>query len=96
MAKNKKGPKKSISLTREVKKIFEANPDYTYNYKQISSLLGIRDLSARKLIVGILEDLTDQEMLIQISRGKYQMKGGCYSLLGALTVYFKRRRIFHF
>jgi len=95
MAKNKKGPKKSISLTREVKKIFEANPDYTYNYKQISSLLGIRDLSARKLIVCILEDLTEQEMLIQISRGKYQMKGG-YSLLGAFTVYFKRRRIFHF
>ena len=84
MAKNKKGPKKSISLTREVKKIFEANPDYTYNYKQISSLLGIRDLSARKLIVGILEDLTDQEMLIQISRGKYQMKGGAILYSGHL------------
>ncbi len=84
MAKNKKRPKKSISLTREVKKIFEANPDYTYNYKQISSLLGIRDLSARKLIVGILEDLTDQEMLIQISRGKYQMKGGAILYSGHL------------
>jgi ribonuclease R len=84
MAKNKKGPKKSISLSREVKKIFEANPDYTYNYKQISSLLGIRDLSARKLIVGILEDLTDQEMLIQISRGKYQMKGGAILYSGHL------------
>ena len=84
MAKNKKGPKKSISLTREVKKIFEANPDYTYNYKQISSLLGIRDLSARKLIVCILEDLTEQEMLIQISRGKYQMKGGAILYTGHL------------
>jgi ribonuclease R len=84
MSKNKKGPKKSISLTRDVKKIFEANPDYTYNYKQISSLLGIRDLSSRKLIVCILEDLAEQEMLIQTSRGKFQMKGGAILYTGHL------------
>ena len=71
MAK-KTGPKKSISLTREVKKVFESNPDYTYNYKQISSLLGIRDVSVRKLIICILEDLADQEIVTQISRGKFQ------------------------
>ena len=84
MAKNKKGPKKSISLTREVKKIFESNPEYTYNYKQISSLLGIRDVSARKLIICILEDLTDQEILTQISRGKFQMRGGTVFYQGIL------------
>ena len=84
MSKNKKGPKKSISLTREVKKIFEANPDYTYNYKQIASLLGVRDLSSRKLIVCILEDLAEQEVLIQTSRGKFQMKGGAILYTGHL------------
>ena len=84
MANNKKEPKKSISLTREVKKLFEANPDYTYNYKQIASLLGIRDVSARRLIVCILEDLTEQEMLIQTSRGKFQMKGGSILYTGHL------------
>ena len=84
MAKRKKGPKKSISLSREVKKIFEANPDYTYNYKQISSILGIRDVSSRKLIVCILEDLADQGMLNEISRGKFQMKGGTILYSGHL------------
>lgn len=83
MAK-KTGPKKSISLTREVKKVFESNPDYTYNYKQISSLLGIRDVSARKLIICILEDLADQEIVTQISRGKFQLRGGSLFYNGTL------------
>ena len=67
MAKKKKGLKKSKSIQVEILKIFEGHPDYTYNYKQISSILGVKDTSARKLIISILDTFTNDKVLEQVS-----------------------------
>jgi len=84
MAKKNKGIKKSKSLQGEIIKIFQGNPEYTYNYKQISAIMGVKDSSVRKLIICILDDLAEQEILSQISRGKFQIKGGAVELIGVL------------
>ena len=82
MAKKKKVNSKSIQ--GEIIKIFQSNPDYIYNYKQISSLLGVKDSSIRKLIIGILEDFSEKKILTETSRGKFQIKGGTTELTGVL------------
>ena len=84
MAKKNKGIKKSKSLQGEIIKIFQGNPEYIYNYKQISAIMGVKDSSVRKLIICILDDLAEQEILSQISRGKFQIKGGAVELIGVL------------
>ena len=84
MAKKRKGIKKTKSLQGEILKIFQNNPEYTYNYKQISAIMGVKDPSIRKLIICILEDFAEQEVLKQISRGKFQIIGGSTELVGVL------------
>ena len=84
MTKKKKGIKKSKSLQGEIIKIFQNNPEYTYNYKQISAIMQVKDSSIRKLIICILEDLAEQDIINQTSRGKFQIKGGAVDLIGVL------------
>jgi ribonuclease R len=46
----------------------------TVNYKQISSWLGIKDTDGRQLVNVALKELTDDNYLDQIGRGKYKLK----------------------
>jgi ribonuclease R/exosome complex exonuclease DIS3/RRP44 len=64
--------------------ILSKNPDYIYNYKQIASILGIKDSFIRKRIVAILAQLSKDGQLIEISRGKYQLKKVSEELKGHL------------
>jgi ribonuclease R len=73
MIKKKKQGKNKNSLQKFIIKIFRENPSFTYNYKQIASIIGIKDVSQRKLIVAILEKLVDDNFLKQISLGKFQL-----------------------
>ena len=54
--------------------IFYGEPARTFNYKQISDLLGIRDAETRVLIHVVLQELFEDEYLDQIARGKYKLK----------------------
>ncbi len=65
---NKKKLKNSI-LT-----ILYEEPGQTVNYKQISTLLRIRDGETRKLVNVVLQELHEDDYLEQIARGKYQLK----------------------
>ena len=67
MIKKKKQGKNKNSLQKLIIKIFRENPNFTYNYKQIASIIGIKDVSQRKLIIAILENLSEDNFLNQIS-----------------------------
>lgn len=73
MIKKKKQGKNKNSLQKLIIKIFRENPNFTYNYKQIASIIGIKDVSQRKLIIAILENLSEDNFLNQISFGKFQL-----------------------
>jgi len=75
---------KDRSITDAVIHILSENPGYSYNYKQISSLLGIKDAFIRKRIVKILAQLSKDGQLIEISRGKYQIKEKSKEIKGHL------------
>jgi len=79
MTKKKKKSKKSgsinkKSLTGKILGIFSSSPSKTYNYKQITRLLNIKDTSTRQLINVILGELASSDYLTEIYTGKYKLK----------------------
>lgn len=76
--KNKKLKFNKAGLKKAVLDIFYTNPKKTFNYRQLSSELYIRDMPTKKLIHVVLEELRDNENLEEIGRGKYKLrsKGG--------------------
>jgi len=83
MAKKKKNKlrKKKRTGTYNKKKLKNAilstlyeDPGKTVNYRQISGSLGINDEETRKLINVVLQELSEDGYLDEISRGKYRLK----------------------
>ncbi|GET27287.1 ribonuclease R [Prolixibacter sp. NT017] len=90
MVKKKKKKKlrfNKAGLKKAVLDIFYADPKKTFNYKQLSAELFIRDMPTKKLIHVVLEELRDNENLEEISRGKYKLrsKGGYITGVVELT-----------
>ena len=68
MAKKKKTKKKRSfnkrSLIKEIMKVFRLNPKKTFNYRQLSKEIGIKEKSIKELIVAVLYDLQEQKVNI--------------------------------
>ena len=77
---------KDRELNESIVNILIKSPEYTYNYKQIASILGIKDSYIRKRIVMVLSQLEKDGQLNEISRGKYQIKNQSKELKGNLQV----------
>ena len=61
-------------LKEDILEFFHRNPQKSYNYKQISSSLNIRNHQERKLVMDMLADLERTDFLKEIGKGKYQVK----------------------
>ncbi len=61
-------------LKNAILTVFYDNPEKTFNYKQISSLLEIKDPENRKLVYVTLEELVESGNLESSQRGKFQLK----------------------
>ena len=85
--KNKKLKFNKAGLKKAVLDIFYANPQKTFNYKQLAAELFIRDNPTKRLIHVALEELRDNENLEEIGRGKYKLrsKGGYITGVVELT-----------
>lgn len=76
---SKKSPKLELSRLKKnsfiagILNVFTANPLKPFNYRQISSQLGVEDKASRELIKNMLADLKSVEAIVEISRGKYQL-----------------------
>ncbi len=77
---NKKKLKNSIIT------LLYGDPGKTVNYKQISNLLGIRDMETRKLINTVLQEMYDDGYLEQIARGKYRLKVKSGTVVGIVDL----------
>ncbi len=79
MAKKKKNKKKKggsfkHDLLQQIVTVFDRNPTKSFNYKQLSKAFGFKDISNKKLITTILNELADQGKLYETERGKYRLK----------------------
>jgi len=68
---NSKRPKSALAAI--IISSFSENPFKAYNYKQVGSLLGIRDKAGRDLLMNILAELTKAGELKEIKPGKYML-----------------------
>jgi ribonuclease R len=70
--KKSKNQKSSKYLFEEVLKALNNNPTRAYNYKQVASLIKVEEHSDKQLLNAILIKLTEQGLLKEVERGKYQ------------------------
>ncbi|MCW3807865.1 ribonuclease R [Plebeiibacterium marinum] len=74
----KKAKKRSRGLKKNqiaglVQGIFSNNPKRTYNYKQISDLLGLRKVTLKQTVVEVLYELLESGFLTEVSKGKFKL-----------------------
>lgn len=69
--KKPKDRKLKQSLFHIIRRLFEQHPDAALNYKQVCSLLHIKEGEARKLVVSILSDLNKEGFLKQAGYATY-------------------------
>lgn len=80
MSKSKRTPHKSsgtrvrkTELMRSIIDLFNENSEKTFNYKQVSILLGVKSETQKIFINQLLYELLDEDFLIEISRGKFKV-----------------------
>jgi len=71
--KNKTKVKSKKKLMDQVLDVFNHNPSQSYNYKQVSSMLNVKNKNQRKLVMDVLAELERTEYLREVKKGKYQM-----------------------
>ena len=80
---------KDRELAESILKVTREHPEYSYNYKQIAAVLGVKDAFIRKRIVTLLQQLAKNGVLKEIERGKYQIKEGNKELVGHIQTVSK-------
>ncbi len=82
----KKQPVNKKSLRENVLAVFRASPTDTFNYKQISSRLEIKDHPLKKMITDILYDLKTEGVLEEIQTGKFKQKTEAFYVTGIVDL----------
>ncbi|WP_372773914.1 ribonuclease R [Mangrovibacterium sp.] len=77
---NKKNLKNAI-LT-----VFHANPQKSFNYKQLASEMGVKDPEIRRLIHVVLSELAEDGTIEQVFRGKFKVKSGGGQICGRVEL----------
>jgi len=62
------------SLKQAVLGVFGNHPGKSFNHKQVSRHLHLRDSEVKKMVATVLEELSEKEELEEIYTGKYQLK----------------------
>lgn len=74
------------SLENLIVGIFSNNPEKTFNYKQVSRQLEIKEMGVKQLVVGILYDLTALDFLHEVSTGKFKLKSKIGHITGTVDM----------
>ncbi|RLD63468.1 MAG: ribonuclease R [Bacteroidetes bacterium] len=72
--KNKALSLNKKTLTNKIIGLFSNNPSQTFNYKQISKRLDVKDGATKQLINIVLAELSEDELLTEVQRGKFKLK----------------------
>lgn len=81
-----KDKKLKQSLFHTIRKLFEQHPDALLNYKQVCTLLHIREGEARKLVVTILTEMAKDGLLHQNGHATYSYKNEQETIEGDLEL----------
>lgn len=65
-------------------RVFNKNPSKALNYKEISRDMRVGNKLERARIQSIMEDLEDQKVILQVSRGKYQLNVDSLEIEGVI------------
>lgn len=71
--KRKKSAKVGNPLNTAILELFKSKPKQLLNYKQVSKILGTKDISSQKLISNALFELSDKKLLKENSPGKFRL-----------------------
>lgn len=71
--KPKKLGNKPKDFSAQIYKILSKDPNKSFNYKQIASVLELTDTQSRNEIIKELKFLTSKEKISEVERGKYQV-----------------------
>ncbi|MDR2472381.1 MAG: ribonuclease R [Tannerella sp.] len=85
--KNNRRLMNSELLSEAILEYFRKDPKGIYNYKQVSNALQIDNPNDRLTVLSVLETLTEDELLVEVERGKYRFN----SLGNVSTGVFQRR-----
>ena len=66
---------KKQAMVQAVIAAFQASPKESFNYKQISKILGLEAQVQKLMIVDILYDLAADDFISEIDRGRYRYNG---------------------
>lgn len=76
MSKSTKKTKKlkgKSTFIASILSVLSKNPHRPFNYKQISSQLGIKDNASKDLVAAILRELTETKEIVEVKLGKYKL-----------------------
>jgi len=59
-------------LQNLVESLFLANPFRSFNYKQVSKMIGVSDKAGRGIIAGILDSMLARGVILELNRGKFK------------------------
>ena len=84
--KNKETTLKKADLKKQVTELFENNPTHRYNYKQIATLLKITSLENKRNIGIILDEMSHEDLLKEISRGRFRSTAALTYITGTVDL----------
>lgn len=82
--KKNDGGKKRLrkeAMLQSIISVFQSSPKEPFNYKQISKIIGVENQVQKLQVVDILYDLSAEDIITEVDRGRYRLNG-----LGTLAV----------
>ena len=81
--KEKSGGKrmKKAEMLQAIISVFQSSPKELFNYKQISKKIGIENQVQKLQVVDLLYDLSAEDIITEVDRGRYRLNG-----LGTIAV----------
>ena len=72
--KKKKRNIEKSTLKSLITSILRQNTRKSFNYKQLSKQIGVRDENTKRLIQIVLEEMEQHDLVVSVSRVKYKLK----------------------
>ena len=91
--KNKAKRMKKEAMLHSVMSVFQSSPKEPFNYKQISKLIGVESQVQKLQVVDLLYDLSAENFITEIDRGRYRYNGLGTTAIGTFGRRSKREKL---
>lgn len=77
---------KKEAMINAIINVFKSSPKEPFNYRQISSMIGVTNQVQKLQVVDILYDLSSDNFISEIDRGRYRYNDWGTTAVGTLCV----------